>query len=109
MSVENGSLANVSMLCPYVWDVGDRNISAYCCSAKGNQSDTFYLDFGYDTTLAAVICSVVAILVWVFSVLFYLTCKYGCCFCCENQVGDVSSAVSQQHNLGKTAYFRCAF
>ncbi|CAH1250763.1 NEURL4 [Branchiostoma lanceolatum] len=99
MSATNGSLANISTLCPYVWDVGERNISAFCCAAKDNQTDTFYLDFGYDTTLAAVICSVVAILLWVFSVLFYLTCKYGCCFCCENQVADQSTAATAQHGL----------
>eukprot|EP00058_Branchiostoma_floridae_P014448 XP_002599936.1 hypothetical protein BRAFLDRAFT_74060 [Branchiostoma floridae] len=101
MSVTNGSFANVSMLCPYVWDVGDRNISAFCCSSKENQSDTFYLDFGYDTTYAAVICTVVAILVWVFYVTFYLTFKHGICFCRDYEVGGASS--DEDHNLGGNA------
>ncbi|XP_078663714.1 uncharacterized protein LOC144906894 [Branchiostoma floridae x Branchiostoma belcheri] len=88
MIATNGSLANTSTVCPYVWEVGVRNISATCCSAKDNQSDTFYLDFGYDTTSTAIICCVVAILLWAFSVVFYLKCKYGWCFCRKIQNAD---------------------
>ncbi|XP_078676325.1 uncharacterized protein LOC144913448 [Branchiostoma floridae x Branchiostoma belcheri] len=98
MNFSNTSISIAA--CPYVWDVGGRNISAFCCSAKDNKSDTFYLDFGYDPTLAAIIGSVVAILVWVISVLLYLVCNYGSCFCCENQVAPQPSvANSVLHGL----------
>ncbi|XP_019620895.1 PREDICTED: uncharacterized protein LOC109467393 [Branchiostoma belcheri] len=40
MIATNGSLANTSTVCPYVWEVGDRNISATCCSAKDSGNDT---------------------------------------------------------------------